>query len=223
MTIRYCETGCGNVALVDTKLCLQHVDLGAPVPIPPLLPLQEVDQLLVRLGEQLDAEDFAAAHDSVRPELAAALQAAAADKDPTGAVVMSLNDLAATDPAAFYRCLDAEIAKAAASIPPGYDIAVSCDSVGNVFDSNRVAFKITGTPRAEPPTLDDIVEMMKTPGKFIEFAAPRMGITQPITDLHQAVIIAEATAVPVTNRRTTVEKRRSIGVRLWHTLTRWSR
>jgi len=249
--------------------------------------------LLARLGEQLDDADFTAAHDSVRPEIADALQAAA-DEDLIGSTVVNLNDLAATDPAAFYRALDTEIAKAAAAIPPGYDIAVSCEQEGNPFVSNRVAFKVTGTPpkftlddfvdtlqRTLPPpetvkltveqmlavrshaapretwepertiwnipieivetveestfyqwrhatpsplrfdrelteaTLDDLVEMMKTPGKFIEFAAPRMGITQPIADLHRAVVIAEVTAAP--------EPRRSIVDRIWQRLRRWAR
>ncbi|MFI6304305.1 hypothetical protein ACIBCH_20740 [Amycolatopsis thailandensis] len=112
----------------------------------------------VRLGAQLDDADFTAAADSVRPEIVDAIQAAA--DGSIDSTVMILNDLAATDPAAFYRALDNQIAKAAAAIPPGYDIAVSCESEGNPFDSNRVPFKVTGTSRAEPVTLDDVVEMM---------------------------------------------------------------
>ncbi|HET6286310.1 MAG TPA: hypothetical protein VFG15_06130 [Amycolatopsis sp.] len=162
-----------------TPLTPPEMDLGEDPPAPiPARPYTGEPLDFVRLGQQLDDADFTAAHDSVRPELAAALQAAD-DENSTGATVLSLDDIATSGMVAFRRFLDAEIAKAATSIPPGYDISVSCDSVGNVFDSNRVAFKITGTPRAQERRslgMDPLAHLRR------QLDIVEMGITQPIPE-----------------------------------------
>jgi hypothetical protein len=63
---------CPYLAVYDTQRCVPHAEPPAPIPAQPY----GDDVELARLGAQLDEADFAAAHDSVRPEIDDALQAA---------------------------------------------------------------------------------------------------------------------------------------------------
>ncbi|MFD5245036.1 hypothetical protein ACFWIW_10855 [Amycolatopsis sp. NPDC058340] len=194
---------CPHVALAGTSQCLEHRELGAVVQLQPLTPLTRQDWLLAeqpdretvalppvptlpapspwaegermldRLGQILDHADFAAAHDSVRPELAAAIRAAA-DEDSTGVTVLSLDDIAARGRAAFRRFLDAEITKAEGdhcTISPSYE-PLGMDPLAHLcrqFDGVGLDASTAPPPlRAPEVTLDDLVETLQR----IETVAP---------------------------------------------------
>lgn len=249
MTINLCDTGCGNVALVGTNQCLQHLDAGARVPVPPLLPLRDVDELLEQMGAELDAQDFTAAADSVRPELAAAIKAAAEDgltevitttappctpALPLDDLVTALQRIETVAPPKPIKLTVEQLAVVRRNVAPRAPWepdptiwGVPVEIVDRVEDSTPYQWWPAQPVDLVPPRppLPPVEELMDT--AMQRMLLPPRTFPRPAhrhrDELHQAVVIAEATAPPVMNRRSTVEKRRSIVGRIWRRLRRWTR
>lgn len=277
MTIRYCDKQssadatkpCPHVALVGTRQCLEHREPGALVPIPAPIPLTrkdwllaeqpdretrrlppvptlpapgtwaETERMLVRLGQLLDARDFAAAHDSVRPEIADAIQAAT-EEHLTGIVTTTP---ARAEPLTLDDIMDVYRQFGAMS-PPPEPIRLTREQIDALplAEPSPLHTGVVGDLFGTPVELVDTVEE-STPFQHYrnqardEIEAYFRGETidavrrdRAAAEQHQRVIATEATEQPSKygiwhepTRRTALEPRRSIGARVWQTLRRWAR
>ncbi|ANN16226.1 hypothetical protein SD37_11620 [Amycolatopsis orientalis] len=188
---------------------------------------------LARLGARLDDADFTAAADSVRPELAAAIRAAAeesaieviATTAPPRAEPVTLDDIVEMmNRISLDTCPMTERIKLTReqmdALPKAWPPRYTNGMIVNLFD---VPVELVET--VEESTPYQWQHAQPGPLRFDrdlsddELAELRRRFEEACTDTRLRVVVDP----PVISRRTIVEKRPSIVGRIWHVLRRWGR